>query len=78
MTDQLRACKALWSQHPASFESPTVRFRDITQVPHPLMSETRALLEGTRAELRFIHLNHSNPAIVDGQDVAHEGMTFSL
>ena len=36
MTDQLRACKVLWSRQPASFESPTVRFRDITQVPAPV------------------------------------------
>ncbi len=52
--------------------------RDISQVPHPLMSETRALLEGTRAQLWFIHLNHSNPAIVDGKDVAREGMALAL
>jgi pyrroloquinoline quinone biosynthesis protein B len=52
--------------------------REMSEVPHPLMSETRALLEGTRAKLLFIHLNHSNPAIVDGQDVAREGMTFPL
>ncbi|HXV12844.1 MAG TPA: MBL fold metallo-hydrolase [Candidatus Krumholzibacteria bacterium] len=52
--------------------------RDISQVPHPLMSETRALLEGTRAKLWFIHLNHSNPAIVEGKDVVREGMRFEL
>lgn len=52
--------------------------RDISQVPHPLMSETRSLLEGTRAKLWFIHLNHSNPALMDGKDVAREGMTFDL
>jgi pyrroloquinoline quinone biosynthesis protein B len=52
--------------------------RDISQVPHPLMSETRALLEGMLSKLRFIHLNHSNPAIVGGKDVAREGMSFAL
>ena len=52
--------------------------RDISQVPHPLMSETRALLTGTRAKLWFIHLNHSNPALIDGKDVAREGMTLDL
>lgn len=52
--------------------------RDISQVPHPLMSETRALLEGTRAKLWFIHLNHSNPAVVDGKDIAREGTVFGL
>jgi pyrroloquinoline quinone biosynthesis protein B len=52
--------------------------RDISQVPHPLMTETRVLLEGTRAMLWFIHLNHSNPALLDGKDVAREGMSFPL
>jgi pyrroloquinoline quinone biosynthesis protein B len=52
--------------------------REMSEIPHPLMSETRALLEGTHAKLWFIHLNHSNPALVDGKDVAREGMTFSL
>jgi pyrroloquinoline quinone biosynthesis protein B len=52
--------------------------RDISQIPHPLMSQTRALLAGTRAALWFIHLNHSNPALIDGTDVVHEGQTFEL
>jgi len=52
--------------------------RSIADVPHPLMAETRKLLEGTRAKLGFIHVNHSNPAIVDGKDVVREGMTFEL
>jgi pyrroloquinoline quinone biosynthesis protein B len=52
--------------------------RNIAEVPHPLMTETRALVQGTRAELRFIHLNHSNPALIEGKDVAREGMTFGL
>jgi pyrroloquinoline quinone biosynthesis protein B len=52
--------------------------RNIADVPHPLMSETRALLEGTSAALWFIHLNHSNPAITGAKDVVHEGMTFPL
>jgi pyrroloquinoline quinone biosynthesis protein B len=52
--------------------------RDIAQVPHPLMTETRALVAGTKAKLWFIHLNHSNPALIDGSDVVREGMTFPL
>ncbi len=53
--------------------------RDLSKVPHPLMTETRALVAGTRAKLWFIHLNHSNPALVDGTaDVAREGMEFDL
>jgi pyrroloquinoline quinone biosynthesis protein B len=52
--------------------------RKIEEVPHPLMSETRALVAGTKAKLWFIHLNHSNPALIDGADVTREGMTFAL
>ena len=52
--------------------------RDIRQVPHPLMTETRALVAGTRAKLLFIHLNHSNPALMNGKEVAREGMIIPL
>jgi pyrroloquinoline quinone biosynthesis protein B len=52
--------------------------RDTAHVPHPLMSETRTLLNGTRAQLWFIHLNHSNPALIDGKDVVHEGWKIEL
>lgn len=52
--------------------------RDIAQIPHPLMTETRALVAGTQAKLWFIHLNHSNPALVEGADTAREGMTFDF
>lgn len=52
--------------------------RNIADVPHPLMTETRTLLEGTTAKLWFIHLNHSNPAILGGKDVVREGARFPL
>jgi pyrroloquinoline quinone biosynthesis protein B len=53
--------------------------RDMSQIPHPLMTETRALLEGTSAQLWFIHLNHSNPGLIDGKrDVVSEGQVFDL
>jgi pyrroloquinoline quinone biosynthesis protein B len=52
--------------------------RDISQVPHPLMTETRALVAGTKAKLWFIHLNHSNPAILGASDVVKEGQRFEL
>ncbi len=52
--------------------------RDISKIPHPLMTETRELLKGCRAKLRFIHINHSNPALAGGDDVAAEGMEFPL
>ena len=52
--------------------------RAIEEVRHPLMSETREHFRGTKAALWFIHLNHTNPALVEGDDVAREGMTFLL
>lgn len=36
LEDTLRACRVLWSEAPASFESPTVRFRDLWCLPHPV------------------------------------------
>jgi probable F420-dependent oxidoreductase len=36
LTDQLRACRVLWSRQPASFASRTVSFRDVVQVPAPV------------------------------------------
>jgi len=41
--------------------------RSIVSIPHPLITSTLARLAGLpageRAKLRFIHLNHSNPAL---------------
>ncbi len=51
--------------------------RNITEVPHPLMSATRQLLRGARARVWFIHLNHTN-AEIDAPDVVREGMEFEL
>jgi len=62
-----------------TFSSPEeVGGRDLSAIPHPMMPETRRLLEGTRARVWFIHLNHTNPALPDGADVAREGMTLPL
>jgi pyrroloquinoline quinone biosynthesis protein B len=62
-----------------TFSSPNeLPGRDVSEIPHPLMRETRALVRGTRARLLFIHLNHTNRALVDGEDVAREGMRFPL
>jgi pyrroloquinoline quinone biosynthesis protein B len=40
--------------------------RDLAEIPHPLVQATAALLAGTPARIRFIHLNHSNPLFDDG------------
>ncbi len=43
--------------------------RKISEVPHPLMTETMELFKnedaGTKAKIWFIHLNHTNPLIWD-------------
>jgi pyrroloquinoline quinone biosynthesis protein B len=61
-----------------TFSSPEeVGARDITQIPHPMIPATRKLLEGTKAQLWFIHLNHTNPAYGD-KDVVEQGQVFPL
>ena len=43
--------------------------RKISEVPHPLVSETMALFENERKEVKnkihFIHFNHTNPVLYD-------------
>ena len=51
--------------------------RDVSRIPHPLMSDTRERLKGTGAALWFIHVNHTNREW-DAGDVAREGMDFPL
>jgi pyrroloquinoline quinone biosynthesis protein B len=51
--------------------------RSIADIPHPLMSDTRARLKGARAQLWFIHLNHTN-AELDAPDVAKMGSRFGM
>jgi pyrroloquinoline quinone biosynthesis protein B len=51
--------------------------RSIADIPHPLMSDTRARLKGTRAQLWFIHLNHTNQDL-DAPDVAKMGARFGM
>jgi hypothetical protein len=35
--------------------------RDLSQIPHPLATETAERLAGVECDVRLIHLNHSNP-----------------
>jgi len=49
--------------------------RDVSKIGHPLMTDTMDLLQpmvdaGT-LQVYFTHLNHSNPALEPGSDVAH-------
>ena len=52
--------------------------RSFDEIRHPLIPDTRRRLAGTGAEVWFIHLNHSNPALAGAPDVAREGMSFAL
>jgi pyrroloquinoline quinone biosynthesis protein B len=51
--------------------------RSIADIPHPMMSDTRARLKGIRAQVWFIHLNHTNPEL-DAPDVARMGARFPM
>ena len=58
--------------------------RDLSEIPHPLIRETVMMLEGLpeaeKAKVRFIHLNHTNPAWIPGSDARRfiEGNGFRL
>jgi pyrroloquinoline quinone biosynthesis protein B len=49
--------------------------RSIADIPHPLMPATRDLLRGTRAQLWFVHLNHTNREL-DAKDVVRDHQRF--
>ncbi len=51
--------------------------RSIADIPHPMTGDTRARLRGTRAQLWFIHLNHTNPEL-DAADVVKDGARFVM
>lgn len=50
--------------------------RDMTQIPHPFIVESMALFDelpaADRAKIRFIHLNHGNPAIPPGSEARRD------
>lgn len=39
LMDTLRACRVLWTETPASFESTTVQFDDVWCLPHPIQRQ---------------------------------------
>lgn len=51
--------------------------RSIADIPHPLMPVTRELFKGRRAQLWFIHLNHTNRDL-DAPDVVKDGARFGM
>ena len=40
--------------------------RDMAEVPHPLITDTLARLEGVATEVVLVHLNHANPVLHEG------------
>ncbi len=63
--------------------------RDLAEIPHPLAEETVRRSAGRRAEVRLVHLNHSNPLLgpepeprgsveAQGVTLAVEGESFEL
>ena len=49
--------------------------RTTADIPHPLIPVTRSLRKGTKAEVWFIHLNHTNLEL-GAPDVAKDGQRF--
>ncbi len=58
------------------FSAGEVPGRNMAEIPHPFMEESMARLGGLAADVRlrvrFIHLNHTNPAIREGSEAARE------
>ena len=50
--------------------------RDMTGFPHPFITKTMERLgglpEAERGKVRFIHLNHTNPALWEGSEARRE------
>ena len=50
--------------------------RDMSEIPHPFMVQSMKLFEdlpaADKAKIRFIHLNHSNPAIQPGSEARND------
>jgi len=45
----------------AFFSADELPGRDLSQIPHPLVTDTAERLAGVDCDVRLIHLNHSNP-----------------
>lgn len=50
LTDTIAACRALWRDLPASFESPTISFADTYCAPKPIQSRLPVWFSGTLTE----------------------------
>jgi pyrroloquinoline quinone biosynthesis protein B len=50
--------------------------RDMSEVPHPFVTESMALFQNLSEEdknkVHFIHFNHTNPLLIDGSEAQHQ------
>jgi pyrroloquinoline quinone biosynthesis protein B len=50
--------------------------RDMSKIPHPFVAESMALFDDLSSEEKsrviFIHMNHSNPLLIDGSEAQRE------
>jgi pyrroloquinoline quinone biosynthesis protein B len=63
------------------FDAGELRGRDPAEVPHPLARETAQRLAGVDADVRLVHLNHSNPLHYPGPErawLAARGLAVGL
>jgi len=75
------------------FKNGEIQGRDMSDIPHPFIEQSMELFKNLsakdKAKIHFIHLNHTNPALLHGSDarkeieaegfhVANEGEVFEL
>ena len=75
------------------FDEAEINYRPIDEIPHPLVTETVALIkphsDSLKNKIYFIHMNHTNPMLDETSDatkwvlkqgfhIAREGQTFEL
>jgi pyrroloquinoline quinone biosynthesis protein B len=90
--DVVRAADALWLDG-TFYANGEIPGRDMALIPHPFIQESierlSALPASERAKIRFVHFNHTNPALspeseaaraieAAGFKIAHRGETFAL
>ena len=59
--------------------------RDMSEIPHPFVEESielfSALESADKAKVHFIHLNHTNPLLIDGslaqKEVSKKGFNLA-
>jgi pyrroloquinoline quinone biosynthesis protein B len=58
------------------FHDGEIAGRNMSEIPHPFMQETMKQLENLpaseKSKIHFIHLNHTNPALINGSDAQQE------